>query len=136
MCLTESRFWPARDVVKSGVGYTFATDWIQSPMHPFLHIEQAMTRRPVGKPDAEEIFAADQTISLAETIRAFTIYAARLMGIQDRAGSIEVGKNANFLLVSGNPFDTPVHQIHTLFAKEVIFEGELVHENQAKPDRN
>ncbi|WP_299425910.1 amidohydrolase [uncultured Shimia sp.] len=131
-----SRFWPARDVVASGVGFTIATDWIQSPMHPFLHIEQAMTRRPAGDPDAEEIFATDQTISLAEAIRAFTIYAARLARIEDRAGSIEVGKNANFITVSGNPFDTPVFEIHKLFAKKVVFEGELLLENQAKLDRN
>ncbi|MCP4818316.1 MAG: amidohydrolase family protein [Shimia sp.] len=105
-------------------------------MHPFLHIEQVVTRRPAGEPDAPEQFAFDQGITLADAIRAFTINPAHMMHVEDRAGSIEVGKNANFLRVSGNPFDISVFEIHSLFAEEVYFEGELIVENDAKPDRN
>ena len=40
-----------------------------------------------------------------------TINAAKILGIEDRVGSIEVGKDADFLLFSGEPlgiYETPV----------------------------
>jgi imidazolonepropionase-like amidohydrolase len=40
-----------------------------------------------------------------EAIRAMTINAARIWGVEDRLGSIEVGKVANLILTTGNPLD-------------------------------
>ena len=39
-------------------------------------------------------------------LQAITINAARHAGIQDRVGSIEVGKDADLVLCQGSPFDT------------------------------
>jgi predicted amidohydrolase YtcJ len=132
-----ARLWPMADVVNAGVDYTIASDWIQAPMNPFLHIEQAMTRRPPGgEKTATQKFALDQTISLPAAINGYTINAARLSFTEDKAGSIEAGKNASFIIVNENIFDVPVNHIHTLFAKQVFFEGELVHENTKQVDRD
>ena len=131
------RLWPMADAVNAGVNYTIASDWIQAPMNPFLHIEQAMTRRPAGgEKTATQKFGLDQTISLPAAIDGYTINAARLAFTEDKAGSIEAGKNANFIILNKNVFDVPVNQIHTLFAKKVFFEGELVHENAKQVDRD
>jgi imidazolonepropionase-like amidohydrolase len=40
-----------------------------------------------------------------EALRAVTIYPARIMGIADRVGSLETGKDATLLITSGNPLD-------------------------------
>ena len=39
-------------------------------------------------------------------LQAITINPARHAGIEDRVGSLEVGKDADILLISGSPFDT------------------------------
>ena len=44
--------------------------------------------------------------------------------------------NANFLVVDQNPFNVPVNQIHKRFAKQVFFEGELVHTNEKQVARD
>ncbi len=41
-----------------------------------------------------------------EAIRAVTINAAELMGIDDRVGSLEVGKDATLIITTGSPLDT------------------------------
>ena len=40
-----------------------------------------------------------------EALRAVTIHPARIMGIDDRVGSLETGKDATLLITTGNPLD-------------------------------
>ena len=41
----------------------------------------------------------------AEALRAITINAAKIAGINDRVGSLEPGKDGDFLVVDGSLFD-------------------------------
>ena len=41
-----------------------------------------------------------------EAVRAVTLNAAEMMGIADRVGSLETGKDATLLITTGNPLDT------------------------------
>jgi imidazolonepropionase-like amidohydrolase len=56
-----------------------------------------------------------------EALRAITINAARISGIADRVGSLEPGKDADVLVLSGHPFDwrTTVERVY--------INGELAH---------
>jgi len=40
-----------------------------------------------------------------EALKAITIYAAEIIGVADRIGSLEVGKDADVVIFSGHPFD-------------------------------
>jgi imidazolonepropionase-like amidohydrolase len=40
-----------------------------------------------------------------EALRALTLYPARFLGIDDRLGSLEVGKDATLLITDGNPLE-------------------------------
>lgn len=45
-------------------------------------------------------------LSFEGALRGITINAARLLGIEDKVGSIEVGKNADLAIFDGNPFSS------------------------------
>jgi imidazolonepropionase-like amidohydrolase len=40
-----------------------------------------------------------------EALKALTIGAARILGVSDRVGSLEVGKDADLFICSGDPLD-------------------------------
>ena len=44
-------------------------------------------------------------LSLDETLKAVTLNPARLLGVADKVGSIEPGKDADLVLFNGNPFE-------------------------------
>jgi hypothetical protein len=44
-------------------------------------------------------------ISTADVLKIATLDSARITGVADRKGSIEVGKDADLILVDGNPFE-------------------------------
>ncbi len=55
-------------------------------------------------------------------LKAITINAARITGIADRVGSIEVGKDADIAVFSGHPFDFRSRCVLTLVNGKVVHE--------------
>ncbi|HKX46600.1 MAG TPA: amidohydrolase family protein [Planctomycetota bacterium] len=61
-------------------------------------------------------FGLDRQVAL----RAMTLEPAAVLGLADRLGSLEAGKDANFVLYDGDPFEPGTERI------AVVLEGELV----------
>jgi len=59
-------------------------------------------------------------LPMEKALRSLTIDAARLLGVDDRLGSIEEGKIANLLITTGSPIEY-TSQVETMFIR-----GELV----------
>lgn len=74
----------------AGVPFSITTD------HPVVGIEHLMT---------SVILAVKNGISEDLALQAVTLNAARHLGIEDRVGTIEVGKDADFAIWNGDPFD-------------------------------
>ncbi len=75
-----------------------------SPMYraePLKLLRTAVTR----KTRKNEIIGADQTISIEEGIKALTINPAWQMFMEDKVGSLEVGKLADLVVLSENPME-------------------------------
>ncbi|MHC4694179.1 MAG: amidohydrolase family protein [Planctomycetota bacterium] len=59
-----------------------------------------------------------------EAFRAITIYPAKLLHIDDRIGSVEQGKDADLVILSGEPFDFRSR------VEKVIVNGKIVYGNK------
>jgi imidazolonepropionase-like amidohydrolase len=57
-----------------------------------------------------------------EALKAVTIYAAEHLNIQDRAGSIEPGKDADIAVWDGDPLDSRSKVLLTFVGGELVFE--------------
>ena len=66
--------------------------------------------------------AAAHGLGFENALRSITIDAARILGIDDRVGSIETGKDGDLALYDGDPFEYTSHCIG------VVIEGEVVSE--------
>ena len=51
------------------------------------------------------LYAVQQGLGGDAALRALTVDAARMYGIDDRVGTLEVGKDADVLIYTGHPFD-------------------------------
>ncbi len=78
---------PARRLMNAGVSVAVATDFNPGSA-PNLHLPLAMT-----------IACVLQGMSPAEALKGATIIAARAVGAEDRVGSLEPGKAADFALI-------------------------------------
>jgi imidazolonepropionase-like amidohydrolase len=55
-----------------------------------------------------------------EALNALTINPARIFGVADRYGSLEVGKVANVFVTTGDPLDVRTHVKHVFIRGEAI----------------
>lgn len=64
--------------------------------------------------------AAANGLTFEEALASITIDAARLLGVDDRVGSIEVGKDADIAMYDGDPFEYTTHAIGVIINGEVV----------------
>jgi len=59
-----------------------------------------------------------------EGFRAVTINAAEILGIADRLGSLEPGKDADIAIFDGHPFQSMTHCVYTIIDGKVVYKRE------------
>lgn len=70
----------------------------------------------------EAALAAANGLGVEDALRTVTVDAARVIGVADRVGSLERGKDADIVLFDGDPFE------YTSHVCAVLIEGEIVSE--------
>jgi imidazolonepropionase-like amidohydrolase len=75
----------------------------------------------------ESAIAMANGLSYDQTLRSLTIDAANILGVSNRIGSLEPGKDADLVLFDGDPFEYTTH------VTAVLIEGKLVFESQNPP---
>ena len=78
---------------ENGIRFAICTDHPETPIQ-YLPLTAALAVRG--------------GLSREEALKAITINAAKILGVEDRVGSIEIGKDADFSLFSGDPLDIAV----------------------------
>ncbi len=64
-----------------------------------------------------------------EALKALTIYPARMFRLEDRVGSLKRGKDADFVVYSGSPFEMTSH------VQLVVVNGRVVVDNRKQEER-
>ncbi|MGL5756959.1 MAG: amidohydrolase [Paraclostridium sp.] len=66
-------------------------------------------------------FAAKEGLGIEEGLKSITINAARICGVADRLGSIEVGKDADIAIFTGNPMEVFTETIYTIIDGKIVY---------------
>ncbi|NRA33870.1 MAG: amidohydrolase [Polyangiaceae bacterium] len=118
-----SRWMAAAWAKKQGLPFTYHTDAPISFLTPFLHSAQtAMTRKTRA---SGEVIGPEQSISVDDALRAYTVHGAVSVFDEKNRGSFEVGKIADGTRLSANPRDVPASQWSTDIAVKGTFRGGL-----------
>lgn len=93
-------------IARAGGKVAIITDHNIIPQH-YLRIAVGLTIRE-GMPEEE-------------ALKAVTINAAEIIGVADRVGSLEVGKDADLVVWSGDPFEPLTHCLLTVIDGAVVY---------------
>jgi predicted amidohydrolase YtcJ len=119
---------PFRMIVDSGIRVGGGTDsTVGHPMNPWYSIYYMAT----GKNVLGDAINADQKITRLEALRLYTIGSAWFSHDENDLGTIEVGKYADFAVLSDDYMTIPEEQILNLSSVLTLLGGKVVH---AAPD--
>ena len=93
-----------RTLLDAGASLGFSSDWTVAPMSPLEGIYAAVTRRTIDDANPNG-WVPEQKISVEEALRAYTAANAFAGFQEDRLGTAEAGKLADFVVLSENLFE-------------------------------
>jgi predicted amidohydrolase YtcJ len=127
--LGKERAWqmyPIRSVHQAGGRINGASDYFVNPVDPLVSIEVAVTRQDPYL-DGGDVLNEDERMDLASMIDAYTINGAYTMSLDDKQGSIEVGKRADLVVLDRNLFEITPYEISDVNVTMTIFDGRTVY---------
>lgn len=132
------REYPMKSFIAAGTLLVSSSDHSVTPYPiPFWAIEVGITRNLNNAEfyevdditdidDPTWLLAPEERVSLTDMIKSFTINSAFQNFREDKTGSIEVGKNADLIVISQNLFEISPLDIDMTEVLMTIFRGEVV----------
>jgi predicted amidohydrolase YtcJ len=114
----------AADFVRAGVPFTLHSDAPCSNVGTLQLVQTAVTRRCAID---GSVIGPEQAVSLTEALKAVTIYAAGQIGMADRLGTLEVGKEADLAILEQDPYDTDPDKLMSVKISETWVAGRKMH---------
>jgi predicted amidohydrolase YtcJ len=131
MNMAEDRIGPERilggyawrRMLEAGVVLANGSDFPVELSNPFHGLYASVTRQSRGgEPDGG--WYADQSLTRAETLHSFTLAGAYAARQEDRLGSLEPGKWADFIVIDRNYFTVPAAEIDDIVVIETWVGGQ------------
>lgn len=114
------RFNPLGEFERAGVPFTISSDAPVAEPIPLEAIQTAVTRVTRR---GHKLGPDDLRVSALAALRAHTIEGAVSIGREDDLGSLEVGKYADFAVLSGDPLAVPAEEISAITVRETWVDG-------------
>lgn len=115
-----------RRLLDTGAILASGSDFPVERPSPFFGLYAAVTRQDRGGLP-EGGWYADQALTRAEALHSFTLGAAYAAHQEDRLGSLEPGKWADFIVVDRDYFEIPADEIDDIVVLETWVGGERVY---------
>lgn len=102
-----SQEYPYKSFLDAGVHVGFGTDYGCSFVADPIECFHVLTTRTDKTDNPETTLKPSESLSRVQAIRAMTIGTAYQMNVEDRMGSLEVGKDANLIVISKDILTIP-----------------------------
>ena len=118
--------YPMQSFIDAGVIMASASDFpVTIPFDPVIAIQLGITRSEIGKA-TEEILWPEERAGLEDMITSFTTNGAYANFLENETGSIEVGKQADLVVLDHNLFEIPTTEIANTKALLTLVDGKQV----------
>jgi predicted amidohydrolase YtcJ len=116
----ERSIVPLASDFDAGICVSVHSDSPATPVEPLRYLQTAVTRnvRKTG-----DVLSPSQRISIQQALKTVTIYPAYQCFLEDKVGSLEVGKLADLVVLDRNPYEVEPDQISEIKVLETYLEG-------------
>jgi len=106
-------------LARHGVVTALHSDFTMAPAEPLMSAWVAVNR--IGEQGA--VLGEHERVSVHQAMKAITIDAAFVLGMEHEIGSIRAGKKADFTVLEQDPYQVPAEQLKDIPIWGTVFEG-------------
>jgi predicted amidohydrolase YtcJ len=111
------------DLASAGVELAGSSDYPVSGYDVLAAAKAAATRQT----RSGDCYRPDQAIDVERVLRAYTAGSARALGVEAETGTLEPGKRADLVALSGDPLGTDPEHLDELRVERTWLAGEMVY---------
>jgi predicted amidohydrolase YtcJ len=127
------RLNPFRSYRQRGMQWGGGSDFFVTPFPARFGIWSSIARQPLLGVYGHDAFGSDQSIDVKTALRSYTIWAAHQMFLEDRVGSLEVGKYADIAVWDTDLYSAEPDAIKNMKCQMTLLEGEVVFRVEESP---
>ncbi len=132
---TMTNFGRYPDFARAGVRVSLGPDLPSTPptmQAPLFVVQGAVTMKNPADPKAKAFPPNVKPMSVEQALRAVTIDAAWQLRMEDKIGSLEVGKLADIVVLEGNPLEVDPMKIQDIKVSQTIMDGNFTFDRAEK----
>jgi predicted amidohydrolase YtcJ len=104
---------------RHGIAFALHSDYTMAPAQPLNSAWVAVNRKNV----AGDVVGPEERVSVEQALRAITIDAAYVLGLEHEVGTLQPGKRADFTVLEEDPFEVPPEDLRDIKIWGTVFGG-------------
>ena len=121
------RLKPFKTYTQKGIIWAGGSDYGVTPFPARYGLWSTVARKTLNGTYGETPFGTDQSVDVRTALRSYTIWAAHQVFLENRIGSIEVGKDADLAVWDRNLYTVPTDALKDLKCEMTLFRGSIVY---------
>ena len=121
------RLKPLNTYVKRGIKWAGGSDYGVTPFPARYGLWSSVARQTLNGTFGATPFGLQERVDIRTALRSYTIWAAHQMFLDDRIGSIAVGKDADIAVWDRDMYTVPTDALKDLRCEMTIFRGKVVY---------
>jgi len=127
------RLKPFKTWVDKGIKWAGGSDYGVTPFAARYSLWASVARKTLNATHGLQPFGTREAVDIRTALRAQTIWAAHQMFLEDRIGSIEVGKDADIAVWDRDMYTVSGDDLKDLKAELTLVQGKVVFHDAASP---
>ena len=124
------RLVPLHSFLVGGIRWGGGSDYPVTPVAARYGLWASVERETLKGTYGKHPFGTAESVDIRSALRSYTVWGARQLFLDDRIGSLEIGKEADIAVWNRDMYAMPARELHnlkctmTLLHGKVVFDGE------------
>ena len=125
------RLMPFHTYLTRGILWAGGSDYFVTPFPARYGIWSTVVRKTLNGTYGYQPFGTAEAVDIHAALRSYTIWAAHQLFLEDRIGSLEVGKDADIAVWDRDLYAIPSDELKDIRCELTLLKGRVIYRNSA-----
>ena len=124
---------PLKTLYERGILWSGGSDYSVTPLASRFGLWASVARQTAKGTYGPNPFGMAEAVDIHTALRSYTAWGSRQMFLENKIGSLEVGKRADIAIWDRDPYTVPTDQIKDMKCLMTLLDGEVVYSAVGSP---